>query len=458
MAQTSPLINKKQQLVDYIQSGEKPKHQWRIGIEHEKFLYDNLTQKRVGYFGKHGIQELLYDLQKQTGWEAIFEDDYIIGLQGNDGDSISLEPGGQFELSGAPLKNLHETCNETNRHLEMMLQICEKFHIQMFGLGHDPLHNADNIEWMPKGRYKLMRAYMPTRGNRGTEMMTQTCTVQVNLDFSSEIDMVKKFRASLALQPIASALFANSPIMDGRVTDFQSTRVAVWHDTDPDRTGFPAMVFADGFGYEMWVDYILDVPMYFVKDYDATGKKIIYRDALGKDFKKFMAGTLPEFQNRPATLKDWEDHLTIAFPEVRLKRYLEMRGADVGEWQHLCAMPALWTGLLYDQSSLDAAYDIIAKWQVGDIVALSKQVARHGLSAVLGKFTVHDYAKELLIIAEAGLKQRNIKNQMASDESIFLDFIREVVQSKETTSDKIIKRIKHEFDGDVMGFIKQLSY
>lgn len=461
MAKESSPITKKQQLADYIASGEKTKDKWLIGTEHEKFLYDKSNQQRVGYFGKNGIQELLNFLQKKTNWQPIWEGDYIIGLTGTNMDSITLEPGGQFELSGAPLKNLHQTCAETNRHLEMMLQVCKEFNIQMFGLGHDPLHNPDSIEWMPKGRYALMRQYMPTRGKRGTEMMTQTCTVQVNLDFSSEVDMIKKFRASLALQPVASALFANSPIMNGKITDFQSTRVAVWQDTDPDRTGFPAVVFDDGFGYDMWVDYMLDVPMYFVKDYDKDyekNHKIIYRDALGKDFKKFMAGNLPGFEDRPATIKDWDDHLTVVFTEVRLKRYLEMRGADVGAWQHLCALPALWVGLLYDQSSLDAAYDMVAKWPVADMVTFAHDVPRLGLRASLGKFTAYDYLKELLVIAEGGLKSRAVKNQLGNDETIFVEFIREVVSSKESTSDKMLNQIKNEFGGDVMAFIKQLSY
>ena len=461
MAQLSPSVTKKSQLIDYIASGEKPKDKWLIGTEHEKFLYDKQTQKRVAYFGKNGIQELLTFLQQQTGWQPIWEGDYIIGLNGNNMDSITLEPGGQFELSGAPLGNLHETCSETTRHLEMMLKACKQFDIQMFGLGHDPLHNPDSIEWMPKGRYALMRRYMPTRGKRGTEMMTQTCTVQVNLDFSSEADMIKKFRTSLALQPVASALFANSPLMDGKLTDYQSTRVAVWQDTDPDRTGFPSAVFDDGFGYEMWVDYMLNVPMYFVKDYDAdykTNHKITYRDALGKDFKQFMAGNLKGFEDRPATIKDWDDHLTVVFTEVRLKRYLEMRGADVGAWQHLCALPALWVGLLYDQSSLDAAYDLIAKWDVAEMVQLAHDVPKMGLRAKLGKFSAQDYLQEMLVIAEQGLKARAVKNSLGSDEGIFLDFVREVAQSKESQSDKIVKRVRDEFKGDVAAFVRQLSY
>ncbi|MCX8515755.1 MAG: glutamate--cysteine ligase, partial [Alphaproteobacteria bacterium] len=453
---SSPVITSKQQLVDYIQSGEKPKDQWRIGTEHEKFLYDRASQKRVGYFGPKGIEALLQRLQQQTNWQPIWEGKYIIGLTGTAGDSVTLEPGGQLELSGAPLINLHETCAETNRHLELILGLCKEFDIQMFGLGHDPLHNPDSIEWMPKGRYVLMRRYMPTRGGRGTEMMTQTCTVQANLDFSSEPDMVKKFRASLALQPLVSALFANSPLMNGRLTDQQTTRVATWQDTDPDRTGFPALVFDDGFGYEQWVDYMLRVPMYFVKDYGpnhASDHQVIYRDALGKDFRQFMAGQLAEFKDRPATVKDWEDHLSVVFTEVRLKRYLEMRGADVGQWQHLCALPAFWVGLLYDQSSLDAAYDLIAKWRVDDMVDLARRVPKEGIRAKMGKFTLLDYGREALIIAEQGLKKRAVRNRLGSDETIFLEFVREIITSKQSSSDLIIARINNEFGGDVAAFV-----
>lgn len=456
MAQDLP-IKGKADLVNYLASGEKSPDNLRIGTEHEKFIYHRGNQQRVGYFEPGGIRQILTQLQQQTNMQPMMEGEHIIGLIGSAGDSITLEPGGQFELSGAPLKNLHATCAETNRHLEMMLNICKELNLQMFGLGHDPFFSPDEIEWMPKGRYQLMRRYMPTRGARGTEMMTQTATVQVNLDYTSEPDMVQKFRASLALQPIASAIFANSPFMLGRATGFQSNRLATWQDTDPDRTGFPAVVFDDGFGYELWVDYMLHVPMYFVKNYGANDT-VIYHDALGKDFKKFMAGDYAEFKNRPAYLRDWEDHLTVAFTEVRLKKYLEMRGADAGQWQQLCALPAFWVGILYDHNSLAAANDMVAKWSVADMAAFGKSVAQLGLRAKLGKFTALDYARECYTMAEHGLKNRNQLNGLGSNETIFLEMIRQVVTTGQSPADQLLNQLTKQYNGDLSLLVRNLSF
>ncbi len=445
-------ISKKSELIEYIESGCKPKSAWRIGTEHEKFLYTEGDHKRVAYFGDNGIQELLLKMQARTNWTPMNEGDYIIGLSGPNGDSITLEPGGQFELSGAPLHNLHETCSETSNHLHLMLDLCKTMGIKMFGLGHDPLYEPDDIEWMPKGRYRIMRRYMPTKGKRGTEMMTMTCTVQVNLDYASEADMVKKFRTSLALQPIISALFANSPIMKGKVTGFQTERCAVWQDTDPDRTGFPSCVFEDGFGFERWTDYLLSVPMYFVYDHGE------YLDATGNYFGDFLSGNIKKFANRPAILKDWDDHLTVAFTEVRLKRYLEMRGADAGSWGHLCALPAIFTGLLYDTEALDAAHDIMKNWQLNEMIALSRNVPKTGLRTEFRHLKVLDIAKEVVKIAEHGLNKRAKDSIVGHKEANFLAPLVDIVESGLSPADRLLASLNGEHKGNLQSLIKSLSY
>ncbi len=446
------IINKKSECIEYIESGCKPKNAWRIGTEHEKFLYNAETLQRVPYFGPNGIQELLLLLQGRTGMTPIIEGGNIIGLSGNNGDSITLEPGGQFELSGAPLSNLHETCAETSSHLHLLLELCQPMGIKMFGLGHDPLYQPDDIEWMPKGRYRIMRRYMPTRGKRGTEMMTMTCTVQVNLDYSSEADMVKKFRTSLALQPVISALFANSPVMNGKITGFQTERCAVWQDTDPDRTGFPTCVFEDGFGFERWVDFLFGVPMYFVYE---NGE---YYDATGHYFPDFLAGNIEKFKKRPATLKDWDDHLTVAFTEVRLKRYLEMRGADAGSWGYLCALPAVFVGLLYDGEALDAAHDIIKGWSVEDMVQMARAMPKLGLKTPIKNHKIWDIAKEVVKISAHGLDKRAKDSIVGHKESNYLTPLQEICESGQTSSDKIIHAITNQYQGDIKAWIKDLTY
>jgi glutamate--cysteine ligase len=434
-------IESKSQLVAYLESGNKPREEWRIGTEHEKFAFCRNDHKRLAHEGKGGIGELLSGMTR-FGWALVKEGEAVIGAT-KDGCNVSLEPGGQVELSGAPLLSLHQTCEEVHAHLAQMKVLGNALGIGMLGLGFDPSSTRADVPWMPKGRYKIMREYMPKKGKFGLDMMLRTCTIQVNLDFASEADMAKKFRVGLALQPIATALFANSPFTEGKPNGYQSVRANVWTDTDNERCGNLPFVFEQGFGFERYVDWMLDVPMYFVY---RDGR---YIDASGQSFRDFMAGKLPALPGVKATMGDWMDHLTTAFPEVRLKKFLEMRGADGGPWKRICALPALWTGLLYDQSALDAAWDLAKDWTQEERNKLLADVPTQGFKARLGKKTVLEIAREVLKISEAGLKARAKDNGIGSDETVFLDTLRAIAESGISPAEEMLARFNGPWNGRI---------
>ncbi|HET7843597.1 MAG TPA: glutamate--cysteine ligase, partial [Xanthomonadales bacterium] len=405
-------VERREQLVAFIAEGEKPRDAWRIGTEHEKFGFRTDDLRPPTYDGERGIGALLAGLTRY-GWERVEEKGNLIALVRGMG-SVTLEPAGQLELSGAPVATIHETCCEVESHLREVRGVADELGIGFLGMGFQPKWKREDMPWMPKGRYKIMREYMPKRGSLGLDMMTRTCTVQVNLDFASEADMVRKFRVSLALQPIATALFADSPFTEGRPNGFLSFRSHVWSDTDPDRTGMLGFVFEDGFGYERYVDYLLDVPMYFVY---RDGR---YIDASGQSFRDFMAGRLPALPGERPTLKDWADHMTTAFPEVRLKRYLEMRGADGGPWNRLCALPAFWVGLLYDDTALDAAWELVRDFTLEERERLRSEVPRTALKTPFRNGTVRDLSLRVLEIAGHGLARRAKRNARGADEAMFI--------------------------------------
>jgi len=437
-----------------LATGCKPRDQWRIGTEHEKFVYCRKTKKPLPYeneAGKPSIKGLLEAIQ-QHGWQPIMEDGNIIGLKHPDKSSVTLEPGGQVELSGAPLSNIHQTCKETSSHLNLMKAITEPLGVAMLGMGFHPKLAREDIPWMPKGRYAIMRDYMAQKGNLGQDMMVRTCTVQVNLDFDSEADMVDKFRISLALQPIATALFANSPFTEGRPNGFASYRANIWTDTDPDRTGLLPFVFDDNMGFERWVDYLLDVPMYFVK---RQGK---YINTAGRSFRDFLQGKLPELPGELPMMSDWEDHMTTAFPEVRLKHYLEMRGADGGRWCHLCALPALWVGLLYDPQAQSAALDLIKGWSLEDRAALAASARQNGLKGTFRGQSVQALAKQVVDIAEQGLKNRAVMDAQGRDEAHFLDVLRHTVETGKTPADELLDQFHGPWNGSVEPVFETYSY
>src|SRR5881398_157975 len=392
----SPLIEDQQQLIDFFASGEKPAERWRIGTEHEKFVYRLADHRAPSWDEPGGIRDLLMGLT-EFGWEPVIENGNVIALKGADGN-VSLEPAGQFELSGAPLENLHQSCAESGRHLEQCKALGDRLGLGFLGLGMWPDKTRAELPRMPKGRYTIMLNYMPKVGSLGLDMMLRTCTIQVNLDYSSEADMVKKFRVGLALQPVATALFANSPFTEGRPNGYKSFRSHIWEDTDPDRTGMLPFVFEDGFGYERYCDYMLDVPMYFVfRDGN-------YIDVAGERFQDFLDGKLPQLPGEKPTITDWNDHLSTAFPEVRLKSFLEMRGADGGRWGRICALPALWVGLLYDAQALDEAWELVKHWHIDGREKLRHEVPKLALEAVTpdGQ-SMQDLAGQVLEIAAGGL-------------------------------------------------------
>ena len=414
-------VTSKADLIAYLEAGCKPKEDWRIGTEHEKFAFFWEDLRPLPYEGERGIRALLEGLSS-LGWDAVSEDGKPIALH-QDACNITLEPGGQLELSGAPLKTIHETCSEVHGHLDQVKQVAEPLNLGLIGLGFLPHWRREEIPWMPKDRYRIMRAYMPTRGKLGLDMMLRTCTVQVNLDFESEADMVRKFRIGLALQPIAVALFANSPFTDGAPNGFLSYRSHIWTDTDPDRSGILPFVFDDGMGFERYTDYALDVPMYFVHR-DGT-----YIDASGQSFRDFMEARLPALPGERPTISDWANHLTTLFPEVRLKRFLEMRGADGGPWRTLCGLPALWVGLLYDEAALDAAWGLVKDWTDEEHAALRAEVPRRGLDTPFRSATLRDLAREVLQIATDGLRRRACLDWKGQDETCYLSVLNEEVET-----------------------------
>jgi glutamate--cysteine ligase len=436
------VIESRDQLIAYFARGEKPKERWRIGTEHEKFVYWKDSHRAPSYEEPGGIHALLIGLTK-FGWTPVYEGENIIALSGPDG-AISLEPAGQFELSGAPLENLHLTCAETGRHLEQVKAVGDRLGIGFLGLGMWPDKTRAELPIMPKGRYAIMLSHMPRVGTMGLDMMLRTCTIQVNLDYESEADMARKFRVGLALQPLATALFANSPFTEGKPNGMLSYRSHIWSDTDPARTGMLPFVFEDGFGYERYTDYALDVPMYFVY---RDGK---YIDAAGQSFRDFLKGQLPAYPGQLPTIDDWADHLSTAFPEVRLKQFLEMRGADGGRWGRICALPALWVGLLYDQGALDAAWDLVKDWDIADRQTLRDSVPKLALDAPLpGGGTLRDIAGEVLDIAGAGLTARARLNSSGDNEAGFLDPLREVVRTGKVPAQVLLDRFNGDWAGDI---------
>jgi glutamate--cysteine ligase len=447
----SPLIEGRADLLSVFQKGEKPKADWRIGTEHEKFVYRLSDHRAPSWDEPGGIRDLLLGLA-EFGWRPVEENGKVIALTGSDG-TISLEPAGQLELSGAPLATLHDTCAEAGRHLDQVKAIGDRLGLGFLGLGMWPDKSRAELPVMPKGRYAIMLRHMPRVGSLGLDMMLRTCTIQVNLDYSSEADMVKKFRVGLALQPLATALFANSPLTEGRPNGFKSFRSHIWTDTDPHRTGMLPFVFDDGFGYERYCDYALDVPMYFVM---REGR---YVDCAGESFRAFLDGKLPQLPGEKPTVADWTDHLSTAFPEVRLKSFLEMRGADGGRWSRICALPALWVGLLYDQGALDAAWDLVKHWTIEEREALRSAVPAQALEApVPGGGTMRELGARVLDIASAGLSSRAMLDAGGTNEIGFLDPLREVVATGVTPADRLLGWYNGEWAGDVSRVYEELSF
>ena len=441
------------QLASLLEKGNKPKSDWRIGTEHEKFGFCKDTLAPLPYDGERSVLSILQGLRDQFNWAPVEENGYLIGLT-KDGANVSLEPGGALELSGAPLETIHETCDEVNQHLREVKEIADKIGVGFIGLGAAPIWKHEHVGLMPKGRYKLMDAYMGKVGTMGRTMMRRTCTVQVNLDFSSEVDMVKKFRVALALQPVATALFANSPFFEGQVNGHKSWRARVWRDLDADRTGMLPFVFEDGMGFQRYVDYALDVPMYFVY---RDGK---YIDALGQSFRDFLKGKLPALPGEVPTLSDWADHLTTIFPEARIKQFMEMRGADGGPWRRLCALPAFWVGLLYDQTALDAAWDLVKGLDAQTRDELRIGASVDGLQAEAGGIKMMDLARQAVGISQLGLTARGRSGAggLVLDETHFLNALQDSLETGQTPADELLARYHGDWQGDLTRIYEEYSY
>lgn len=441
------------QLAELLAKGCKPKDEWRIGTEHEKFGYCADTLQPLPYDGARSIKAVLEALHSRFAWDRVEEDGKIIGLT-KDGANVSLEPGGALELSGAPLETIHQTCDEVNSHLAEVKAVSDEIGVKFIGLGAAPVWTHEEMPLMPKGRYQLMDRYMQSVGTMGTAMMRRTCTVQVNLDFGSESDMVQKMRVGVALQPVATALFANSPFFEGKPNGHKSWRARIWRDLDAARTGMVPFIFEDGFGFEAWVQWVLDVPMYFVY---RDGK---YIDALGMSFRDFLRGELPALPGEKPRMSDWADHLTTVFPEARMKQYIEMRGADGGPWRRLCALPAFWTGLMYDQTALDAAWDLCKHWTAAQRDALRVAASVDGLQAQVEGIDMHALAREVVAISEAGLKARALPGAggLVPDETHFLNALKETVETGKTPADDLLDHYHGDWAGDLDRIYTDYSY
>lgn len=451
----SPLVRSRDDLVGWLAEGSKPKADWLIGTEHEKFVFHTDALTPVPYDGERSISALMGALIDRFGWEPIIENGKVIALkrpEGEAGGTISLEPGGQFELSGSAVATLHDTALETQEHFREVLCVGERLGIGFLGLGFSPKWTLAETPHMPKDRYAIMTRYMPTVGSRGLDMMYRTATIQTNLDFSDEADMVKKLRVSLALQPIATALFAASPFTEGRLNGFKSMRSQVWLDVDADRTGMLPFAFEPGMGFERYVDYALSVPMYFVY---RSGR---YIDVAGASFKDFLAGRLPGFEGEHPTLDDWSDHLTTLFPEVRVKRFLEMRGADGGPWQRICALSALWVGLLYEEDALESAWSLVKDWTEEERATLRREVPRLALDTPFRSGSVREIARDMLRISRRGLRRRANINAASQDETIYLDPLDEVAITGRTLADELIERFKGPWREDIDHVFEEYAF
>ncbi|MBF0161515.1 MAG: glutamate--cysteine ligase [Magnetococcales bacterium] len=450
-------VSQREPLIAWLESGCKPPSQWRVGTEHEKFGFYKQSLRPLPYEGTAGIRAVLEGMASHFDWTLVTEQGLPIALSKEaHGEeiraSITLEPGGQLELSGAPLRSIHDTQEEINDHLQQLGEVCASMEVAFLGVGSQPKWPFADIPWMPKGRYREMRRYLPTRGNLSLDMMCRTATVQANLDFASEADMVQKFRLAMALQPLATALFANSPFMDGRPNGFLSYRSEIWRHTDPDRCGWLPFVFEPGFGFARYVEYALDVPMLFLYRHGH------YHNAEGVPFRAFLAGRLPCLPGQYPTLADWERHLSTLFPDVRLKRYLELRGADAGNSATLCALPAFWKGLLYDSVAQETAWGLVAEWSAAERAQIHQQVPRLALNTPTPQGTLRDLAQQLLPLAKEGLARQELRNERGCDESVYLKHLFQVAESGITPAERLLTAYHERWHGSVDPLFREQEF
>ena len=445
------MINKNH-LIEYFFAGVKSKNNLKIGVEHEKFVLNKNSLQPISYDENHGIKNILEKFTK-IGWTPSYDDNQktIIALKKGK-EAITLEPGGQIELSGDQLDNIHETCEETTNHLRDLKKIGDEFNFILLGMGVEPNLKLDDFPWMPKQRYTIMRKYMEQVGTLGHHMMKRTCTNQVNIDYSSEEDMVNKLRLMLNLEAIATAIFSNSPFDRGKISKYKSLRSHFWHHTDPDRTGLLPFVFEKGFNFEKYTDYALNVPMYFIK------RDHKYIDMTHYTFKDFLEGKCTDI-TQEVSLKDWEDHLTTLFPQARLKRYLEIRSMDACNWDLICSQPAFWIGILYDDEILDKIKEITEDWTEEDRQYLNQRVPEEGLKTVFKERKLIAFAQYFFELSKKGLKKRNRFSKNGEfDESIHMKDLEDNLEKECSPADCLINKYNTTWGKSVMPIYKELIF
>ena len=424
-------VTDKLQLAEYLEQGCKPGTDWRVGVEYERFVCRGKDLCPAPYYGPGGIEALLRALE-QFGWQPDAGTGPLIALS-RGREHVSLEPAGQLEYASVPVADVHRIDADLAGHCREVAALAEDLGLALLGLGFEPLYPAQINNWIPQERFNIMRGYMPRVGGHGLDMMQRTASIQINLDYASEEDMVRKYRAALALQPVFIALAAGSPFASGRATGYQSYRSHVWQHTDSDRCGLPEIVFDEAMGFERYVDWVLDVPMYSIV---RSGHHV---DTAGESFRRFLAGELRPVPGETPTLDDWKYHLQTLCPEVRLKQLLELRGPDSGSPAMVSGLAALSVGLFYDDRSLAAVSDLIAHWNRETRQCLYCQAAERGLAAEFRGLNLGEIAALLLDLAAEGLGRRGIQNEKGNDERVYLEPLREIVETGQTLSAQMLE-------------------
>lgn len=442
------VIEKNQELEAYFHDAGKPRERWRVGTEYEKVGIDRHSGQAIPYFGRRGVEYILRELIERFRWEPDEQDGHIIALS-RDKAQITLEPGGQIELSGEPCESIHCTYAEFTQHIRELLEVTEPLGIIFLGLGMQPVSRVEEIEWVPKQRYRIMGPYMLKVGKLGQRMMKQTATVQANIDFSDEKDAMAKFRTGMGLAPILISMFANSPICDGQLNGYRSFREHIWTDTDNNRSGLLKFAFAPDVGFAHYVEYALDVPMYFIV------RKKNYIDMTGVTFRQFL-----QFghNGERATLEDWHDHLTTLFPETRIKRYIEIRSVDSQPPELMPALSALIKGAFYDGDCLQAAWDLVKGWSWDERMQVYLDSHQEALSARIRRYSLLDLAKELMEIAWEGLRRQNQVNDLGEDETIYLKPLKDLLDNGKCPADIVLEKWEGELHHDIKKLIAYSAY
>jgi glutamate--cysteine ligase len=442
------VIEKKDDLERYFHDSGKSRERWRVGTEYEKVGIDRNTGKAIPYSGPRGVEVILRQMVERYDWQPEEQDGHIIALKRGKIE-IHLEPGGQIELSGEPCESIHCTFIEFTQHIRELVEIADPLGIVFLGLGIQPVSRLDEIEWVPKKRYRIMGPYMPKVGSLGQRMMKQTATVQANIDFSDENDAMAKFRTGMGLAPILIAMFANSPICEGRLTGYRSFREHIWTDTDNRRAGMLKFAFAPDVSFAHYMEYALDVPMYFI---------IRNKDYINMTHMTFRQFVESGHQGERATIDDWDAHLTTLFPETRIKRYIEVRSADSQSPELMTALPALIKGAFYDSDCLQGAWDLVKGWSWDERMQVYLDSHRDALAARIRRYSLLDLAKELLQIAWEGLTRQKALNKNGEDETCYLSQLKTLLLNGKCPADLLVEKWEGELERDIQKLISYTAY